>query len=50
MAKGGIFAIGILSMIFAAGIFVPVTLLFGGTTNVEGANPIEHVSTAPIVT
>src|SRR3954465_3795018 len=49
MPKGGMFVIGILSMMFAAG--APHIVLFAGrTTRAEGATPKEHVIMAPAVT
>ena len=47
--KGGILAIGILSIIFAAGGPCPSTV-GTGTTRVLGANPKLHVIMAPIET
>ena len=41
MPKGGMFTIGLLSMMLAAGV-VASTLLAGSTTNVEGATPKLH--------
>ena len=47
MPKGGMFTIGLLSIMVAAG--VPVSVLFSGsTTSVEGAAPKLHIIVAPI--
>src|SRR5271163_5301507 len=47
--KGGIFTIGLLSMMLAAG--VPVSVLFWGrTTSVDGAAPKLHSIAAPMQT
>src|SRR4051812_19014383 len=49
MPNGGIFTIGLLSMMFAAG--VPTTKRFAGrTTSVDGEAPKLHCSVAPIQT
>jgi hypothetical protein len=49
MPKGGMFTIGLLSMMVAAG--VPVSVLFSGsTTRVEGAAPKLHIMLAPMHT
>lgn len=48
--NGGILAIGLLSMIFAAGMFSTMTLLTGNTTRDEGATPKLHCIIAPIIT
>jgi hypothetical protein len=50
MANGGIFTIGILSIIFAAGILLVSTLFFGKTIKDAGAAPKEQVIIAPIHT
>jgi hypothetical protein len=47
--KGGMFTIGLLSVMVAAG--VPVSVLFSGsTTRVEGAAPKLHIIVAPMQT
>jgi len=43
MPKGGIFTIGLLSMIFAAGILPAIAWLAGSTLNVLGATPNVHI-------
>jgi hypothetical protein len=48
--NGGILAIGLLSMIFAAGGPPAMTLLAGRTLRVLGARPKLHINTAPEVT
>lgn len=48
--NGGMFAIGLLSMMFAAGMFSIITLLTGNTTRDEGATPKLHCIIAPIIT
>lgn len=45
--KGGMFTIGLLSMMFAAGGPAPMTLFAGSTFNVLGATPNEHIIIAP---
>jgi hypothetical protein len=47
--NGGMFVIGIKSMMFAAGA-VALTLFTGSTLSAEGAIPNEHIMTAPEVT
>lgn len=47
--NGGMFAIGLKSMMFAAGVPV-IVLLAGGTTMVLGAAPKVHWSIAPMQT
>ena len=49
MPKVGMFAIGIKSMMFAAG-EVALTRLTGKTLSADGAIPNEHIMTAPEVT
>lgn len=49
MPKGGIFTIGIKSMMVAAGV-VAKTIFTGSTIREEGATPKLHVITAPLVT
>lgn len=48
--KVGMFTIGLLSIILAAGILLVITLLAGNTTNGAGATPNEQVIIAPIHT
>jgi len=48
--KGGIFTIGLLSIIVAAGFFSAMTLFAGSTINVLGAAPIVHIKLAPMFT
>lgn len=50
MPKGGMFAIGLKSMMFAAGTPPTRVRLAGGTMSAEGATPNEHMSCAPITT
>lgn len=50
MPKGGMFAIGLKSMMFAAGTPPASVRLAGGTMSAEGATPNEHMSCAPITT
>lgn len=45
--KGMIFTIGLLSMMFAAGMFDALTMLAGRTVRLEGAAPKVHISIAP---
>jgi len=45
--KGLMFTIGLLSMMFAAGIFDALTIFAGKTDKAEGAAPKEHISIAP---
>ncbi len=45
--NGGMLTIGLLSMMFAAGV-VASTLLVGRTTSVDGAAPKLHIIEAPI--
>lgn len=47
--KGGIFVMGMKSMMLAAGV-VALTLLAGNTLSADGAIPKEHIITAPAVT
>jgi hypothetical protein len=47
--NGGMFTIGIESMMFAAGA-VASTRLFGSTFNTAGAKPKLHLSAAPVTT
>src|SRR5687767_13650134 len=49
-AKGGMFTNGLLSMMFAAGMLEPSTLLVGSTFIVLGAAPKVHIIIAPVVT
>ncbi len=50
IANGTMFMNGFESIILAAGITPPKTLLIGGTISVEGAAPNEQAKPAPIVT
>jgi hypothetical protein len=50
IANGGIFTMGLLSIIFAAGILLVITLLSGKTINEDGAAPNEQAIIAPIHT
>jgi hypothetical protein len=50
MPKGGMFTMGLLSMMFAAGGPAPMTLFAGSTLNVLGATPNEHIIIAPETT
>ena len=50
MANGGTLAMGMLSMIVAAGRFEAFTRFFGRTIRLDGATPNEHCIAAPIVT
>jgi hypothetical protein len=50
MMKGIIFAIGLLSMMVAAGCFEAFTMLAGITVIVLGPVPKEHWSVAPLLT
>jgi hypothetical protein len=50
IAKGGMFAIGMLSIILAAGMLLVRTLFFGNTIKVEGAIPKVQLIMAPIQT
>jgi hypothetical protein len=47
MPNGMMFTIGLLSMMFAAGIKLVIILLTGNTTRVLGATPKVHCSKAP---
>jgi hypothetical protein len=48
--KGMMLAIGLLSIIVAAGWFEVITLLAGNTTSVPGAAPKVHIIDAPLHT
>lgn len=48
--KVGMFTIGLLSIILAAGISLVITLFSGKTIRVDGATPKEHIMAAPIHT
>lgn len=48
--NGGMFAMGLLSMIDAIGFFSAVTFADGITLSVDGATPNEHCSMAPVTT
>jgi hypothetical protein len=48
--KGGIFIIGLLSIIFAAGLLPTSSLFLGSTIKLLGATPKLHIIEAPIVT
>jgi hypothetical protein len=48
--KVGMLAIGLLSIILAAGMFPTRVLLVGATINEAGATPKEHIINAPITT
>jgi len=48
--NGGMFTMGTLSMIFAAGTPPAITRLIGKTCSVAGAAPKLHCSSAPLVT
>src|SRR3954453_6277669 len=50
MPNGGMFTIGAMSLIAAAGRPSTVTRLIGSTLSVVGASPNEHCSIAPVVT
>ena len=50
IAKGGMFIMGLLSIMLAAGILLVITLLRGKTINEAGAAPNEQVIIAPIHT
>lgn len=50
MANGGIFTMGILSMMLAAGILLVITRFNGNTINEPGAAPKEQLIIAPIHT
>ncbi len=50
MPKGMMFTMGILSMMFAAGMFEHMVLFFGRTASVPGATPKLHVMLAPVTT
>lgn len=50
MPKGMIFTMGILSMIFAAGMLEHMVLFVGKTVRVPGAAPKLHVRLAPVTT
>lgn len=50
MAKGGIFAKGILSMMLPAGLLHPITKLVPNELKVAGAAPKLHIINAPVVT
>ena len=45
--KGAMFIMGLLSMMFAAGILLAMVLFKGRTVNVPGAIPKEHIIMAP---
>lgn len=45
--KGIMFTIGLLSIMFAAGILPASARLIGNTTNVDGATPKLHCNIAP---
>ena len=48
--KGGIFTMGLKSIIVATGLFSAITILWGRTSSVEGATPNEQVMVALRVT
>src|SRR5687768_14753953 len=48
--KGGMLTIGLLSMMFAAGMLDVRTILSGSTTRVDGARPNVHCIMAPMQT
>lgn len=48
--KGMMFTMGMLSMMFAAGMFEHMILLFGRTVSVLGATPKLHIRVAPETT
>jgi hypothetical protein len=48
--NGKIFTMGLLSIMFACGLLLFITLLIGKTTRVEGANPMLHFIIAPLQT
>jgi len=50
MPKGMMFTMGMLSMMFAAGMLEHMVLLVGMTVRVPGAAPKEHISVAPETT
>lgn len=50
IANGGMLAIGMLSIILAAGLLLVKTLFFGKTINVDGAMPKVQLIMAPIQT
>ena len=47
---GGMFMIGLKSMMLAAGMLLTMTRLNGGTTRLDGATPKAHDIIAPITT
>lgn len=50
IANGGILAIGMLSIIFAAGLLLVITRFFGNTISEDGAIPNVQLIMAPIHT
>jgi hypothetical protein len=50
MPNGGMFAIGMQSVIVATGRLTAIVFLAGGTTSVDGASPNVHMIVEPITT